>query len=318
MTKARAANQQVIGTSTLVRTDEGLLQWVKTKAKRPSIADVDWGRVMAGVPYKPRQCIKGDVNDYMSVYPVSDTHLGMLAWHKECGESADIDIITRLTKQAIDTLVLSAPESALGVAEILGDFFHFDSTFPVTTKSGNFLDSDSRYGKVFEAGVELLLWIIDRLAQKHRQVHVIIAKGNHDELTAQHAATCMHHIYQRDERISVDTTASMFHFVQWGNVGIMVHHGDKTKISKLANVFASSSVWSATKYRYVHSGHVHKDQALDCGACLVESFRVIIPADSYAAGHGFGTTARELRRIDYHREHGRIATAYVNPSMLHL
>lgn len=306
------------GVSTHRRNSRGDWQWVKTKLnreQRQQMLDTFWNVFAKELPQVQPSVLQTSDSDLMSVYPISDTHLGMLAWHGDAGEDADLGIITSLTTKAIHHLSAGAPQGPAAL-EILGDFLHFDSVSPVTTRSGNLLDSDSRYSKVFETALRLIRQLIEVLLSQHESLEVIISSGNHDELSARHLAICLTHIYERDNRVFVNPSHAMFHFLEWGKVGIMIHHGDKTKMAKMAEVFAASDTWRRTTHRFVHSGHWHQDQAKDWGSCLVESFRVIIPPDSYAAGHGYGITGRELRRIDYHKEHGRYSTQYVNPGML--
>lgn len=314
------AGYMLKGTSTLYdEAGSKRMQWVKTTVDHEvmeALKTAFWETFSSDLPKVKKSLKKVSKSDIMSVYPISDTHLGMLAWHGEVDEDADLYRIEELTYSALSGLVDTVSHDGHAVLEILGDFFHFDAITPVTSKSGHVLDSDSRYAKVFEVAVNLLKRMISCLLEKHKSVHVVVASGNHDEMSARHLAICLHHVYENDQRVSVDRSHSMFHYVTWGDVGICVHHGDKTRMKSIRETFSATDIWCNTKHRYVHTGHVHSDNAADTPGCLVESFRVIIPSDSYAHSHGYGGTARDLKRIDYHKKFGRVSTAYITPQMI--
>ena len=78
-------------------------------------------------------------------------------------------------------LVSSAPPSEECLIVNLADYFHSDNTSNSTAKSGNILDVDTRWGKVFLVGVRAYKEIIKMALTKHKNVRIISGKGNHDE-----------------------------------------------------------------------------------------------------------------------------------------
>ena len=118
--------------------------------------------------------------DLLAVYPMGDPHFGMYAWAAETGDDFDTDIAEKLTCQAIDRLVASAPPAHTAIILELGDFFHTDNSSNMTLQSGNTLDVDTRWSRVMQIGLRAMVYTIKRALSKHRQVVVRIVKGNHD------------------------------------------------------------------------------------------------------------------------------------------
>lgn len=119
--------------------------------------------------------------DLLAVYPLGDPHVGLYAWEHETGEAFDLAIAERIMKAAIDDLVDRAPPAETALLVDLGDFFHADNASNQTMRSGHALDVDTRWGKVFETGIRIMAYQIEALLRKHRNVHVIVEIGNHDD-----------------------------------------------------------------------------------------------------------------------------------------
>lgn len=308
------------GSSTLYDADgNAKLQWIKTKedpAAMEAMEKAYWEAFSKDLPQMPAHSAVEDVGDVLSEYVISDTHIGMLAWRYETGEDADSDIIEALTHGGLSLLASTAKPGSAAVLQLMGDFFHYDSIIPVTARSKNVLDSDSRHTRVFETGMRLVRRMIHVLLEKHSSVRVICIPGNHDEMSMGHLRVALRHIYERDERVDVIGSHSSFQYWEWGDVGVCAHHGDKTKLDRIRDVFSATDVWCRTKHRYIQTGHTHHERSIDTPGCHSQSFRVIIPPDAHAHSHGYGGTPRDMQRLDFHCKWGRVGTAYVTPEMV--
>lgn len=257
--------------------------------------------------------------DLMVAYPVGDHHLGMLAWKHETGDSYDLEIGERLLADAMSHLVSSAPPAAEALVVFLGDFLHYDSFDAVTPTNRNLLDADGRYPKVFSAGLRLMRRTIEAAAAKHELVHVIIEIGNHDPSSAIVLMLSLANIYENNPRITIDTSPKHFHYYEFGKVAIGTHHGHgrAAKAEQLPLIMAADKpeMWGRTQYRYWMTGHVHHQSVKDFAGCTVESFRILPPADAYAANEGY-RAPRDMKAITYHREFGEVGRQTVNPAML--
>ncbi len=82
-----------------------------------------------------------------------DAHLGQYTWGPEVGSDSDINQATRRVFNSIDDM--RAEVEPYPISRILmpigNDFMHFDSVRMTTTHGSHFLDTDSRYAKIFLA-----------------------------------------------------------------------------------------------------------------------------------------------------------------------
>lgn len=312
------------GSSTLYRRgeQEPLLQWVKTSANHEAqerIARETVAALADDLPREqPKKPPKHQLSDLLAAYPVGDHHLGMYAWAEEAGEDYDLTIAERLLGGAVNHLTTTLPAAEKALVVLLGDFFHYDSRIPETPENRNNLDSDSRHQKMIRIGVRLVRHVLRRTLQRHTHVRVIIEKGNHDPFSSAFLAECLAILYEEEPRVEVDTSPSLFHYYEFGKCLVGVHHGHSVKkLDKLPLIMAADNpeAWGRTRHRYWWTGHIHKDTVQDVAGVRVESFRVLPPTDAWASGMGY-RTAREMKGLVLHREHGEVARYAVNPLML--
>lgn len=250
-------------------------------------------------------------------YPITDAHLGMLAWAPEVGEDYDLAIGRKLLVGAMSHLTSGAYRASTGLVVFLGDNMHYDSFEAITPTSKNQLDSDSRYAKVAWATVEACRTAIDLALRAHDQVFVVVKGGNHDPSSAVFLELCIKVAYEQEPRVEVLTSPAPSTYWRFGKVLLGFHHGHMMKGERLAGTMAADvpELWGATKYRHWWTGHVHHMKACDYQGCSVESFRVMPPADAY--GHGLGYRPyRDMKAITFHEEFGEVARHTVNPAML--
>lgn len=268
---------------------------------------------------EPISCVAGNRGDLMSVYPIGDHHLGMLAWKQEVGRSYDLDIGERLLTDAVSYLVGTSPGSAVGLVVFLGDFMHYDSMNALTPQHGNLLDADGRAAKMVRVAVRTARRVIETAAAKHPYVRVIFEFGNHDPFSTLWMMEAMSQIYSDNPSIEIDTAPGPYHYFRFGANLLGTHHGDKAKAAsdKLPQIMAADRPedWGATKYRLWLTGHVHSRSAYDYQGCTVESFRILAPVDAYAYGLGY-RGYRDMKALIFHAEDGEVARHTINPSML--
>lgn len=256
-------------------------------------------------------------DDLLTVYPIGDHHTGMLAWHHETGGSDyDLQIAERRLDEAVCRLIDKANPSTEALLAVLGDFFHYDSYAPVTPTHKNLLDADGRFPKMVEVGVRMLRRAIQKALEKHHKVTVIVASGNHDPATMAAIRIFLSVFYENEPRVVVDTSPQAYHYYEFGNVLLGVHHGDKAKPDKLLGIMAhdKSEAWGQTKYRVWMTGHVHHESRKEFPGGWVETFGVLAPADAYAAMGGYRSIC-QMKAIEFHRDYGEIGRHTVIPEM---
>lgn len=265
---------------------------------------------------KPRKA-KGEWrDDLLTVYPIGDPHIGMYSWREETGDDWDLVIAERTHCAAMDALVQAAPASEQAVVVNLGDLFHYDSMVAVTPRSGHFLDADGRYAKMVAVGVKIMRRCIESALEKHKRVHVINAPGNHDETGALWLSIALANVYEREPRVTIDRSPSVFAYYRWGNVLLGVHHGHACKPDKLPGVMAADRAqdWGETVHRHWLTGHVHHDSRKEYAGVTVESFGTLAARDAYATNGGW-RSGRSMQAIVYHVEHGEVARSKVTAAM---
>ena len=246
-------------------------------------------------------------SDLMCIYPMGDPHLGMYAWAEETGEDFDLQIAERDLVSAVDQLVGLAPKTDEALIINLGDFFHADTQDARTRKSGNPLDTDTRWAKVLAVGIRTMRRCIDRALRKHRIVHVICEIGNHDDHSAIMLALCLQQFYENNPRVKVDTSPQRFHWFRFGENLIGVTHGDGTKARELPGIMANDRKrdWGETTFRYWYTGHIHHDTLKEYPGCIVETFRTLASRDAWHHNAGY-RSGRDMKCDVLHRKYGRI------------
>lgn len=308
------------GTSTLYGSDGSpTAQWVKTQAEAPEREAILEALHGAFSQYEnkrvPLPAPRLNEPDLATVYMLADHHLGMYAWARETGENYDLGIAKRILFDAMTELVARSPASETAVVLNLGDFFHSDSDENRTRQSGNPLDVDTRYAKVLQLGVDLMLMCIDLALHKHLKVIVRCLPGNHDPYAALALTVAIAAFYASDPRVEVDTDPSPFFWWTFGDVFVAATHGDKVKPGDMPGVMASykPKEWGAAKFRYAYFGHVHH-KAIGGGehhGVIWETFQTLAAKDAWHKGMGY-SSGRSMTAITLDRKRGEIFRHIVN------
>lgn len=301
-------------------------QWVSEKPQDVN-RELAW-RAFADELAKPLPRLEaleapsGTAKDRMFCLPVGDHHMGMAAWREETGAAWNIDIAEKTFKNAVGYLMATSAACEQALLVFLGDFLHYDSWEPVTPIHRNQLDADGRFPQMVRAAVRCMRFAIDRALEKHLFVHVIVEIGNHDLASSIFLVECLANVYENEARITIDTSPRHFHYFRWHKNLIGTHHGHGSKLEQLPLIMATDvpKDWGETTHRFIWTGHVHHSQKLaqiqkDHVGVEVESFRVLAAPDAYAAQRGY-RSARDMKAIIMHKDHGEISRITVTPDML--
>ena len=305
------------GVSALLDQDGRVTQqWVKTKtdsvipdltaALKAAFADHAGGAKLV----KPHKATDADL---LSVYPIADQHVGLLSWGKETGEDYDLKIGCERLRSCMVRLVGQSPPSKQAIILNLGDFQHTDNSTNATPRGGNLLDVDSRYFKILQAGVQLMMDCIDTALQKHETVLVRNLAGNHDPHAAIALTIALGAFYSKNDRVTVSDDPSDFFYHRFGQTLIGATHGHKSKPDKMAMDMAvrCREDWGNTAYHWMMFGNVHHETAKECGDVRVESFQTLVAKDAYAAGAGYNA-GQSLQSITLHRDLGEVGRHRIN------
>jgi len=182
-------------------------------------------------PFKPKKFNKKVKDDLLNLYTITDLHIGQLSWAKEAGNDWDLNICKELVLQAFHEMIESSPAASSCFINQLGDFLHIDSYLPVTPTSGHIVDADSRYPKMVNVAMDIMMEIIEMALKKHKKITVLCAEGNHDMSATPWLQVALNAIYRNEPRVEVMIDPKVYYHYVFGKNMLCFHHGHKRKKS---------------------------------------------------------------------------------------
>lgn len=310
MTHATSPVHVAKGTSTLYNEDgKPILQWVKTSLQHDAAMQVmreAMEELKADIkPAKPVKLTnKRQLDELLTLYPLTDIHFGMRAWAEETGANWDLEIAEQTVLAAVSHLIASSPDSATGFFLQLGDALHYDGMLPVTPTNNHVLDADSRLQKVVRTVIRVFRTTISMLLAKHEKVIMLHAQGNHDLSSSVWLQEVFAALYENEPRIEVIVSPNPYYARVHGEILLGAHHGHKrSKPNDLIAVFNDQFRHLAgdTKRTYIHTGHLHSDMLDGFGSTRVERHETIAAPDAHAT-HGGWRSTRSMKAITYSRQ----------------
>ena len=323
MTKAAPDTYMVKGTSTLYDEDGQVkIQWVKTdvdkEARLKAIIDAIQ-EYAENLPLIPAIAAPAETKqNLLTLYTLTDYHLGMYSWQEETGDDWDVDIAERVMVNAISDMITGSPDSETAILNIQGDFMHWDGLDAVTPTSKHIVDADTRFAKLAMLSLDVITKAVGMLLQKHARVRVIVCEGNHDIVSSAWLQISLNREYRNNDRVDVDMTHFPFYAHLHGEIMLGFHHGHKVKNGSLPALFASEpryrEMWGNAKYTYIHTGHYHhtEQNMAEGGGAIVERHPTLAARDAYAARGGY-VSWRAARAITYDAKAGEVHRVTVIP-----
>lgn len=323
MTRTVPEGYLVRGVSSLYDKDGKLsAQWVKSSIDQQRQAEMQKAAYAAMAEELPRLGVLAPVTstqtNLCTVYTLTDSHVGMLAWHEEGGADWDLKIAEATLVGCFERMVASSPAAQQCVIAQLGDFLHHDSAVaPVTPSHGHILDVDGRMPKMVKVAIRVLRRLIDIALQKHEKVILLLAEGNHDISSSVWLRAMFQALYELEPRIEVIDSALPYYTHQHGETMLAWHHGHLSKNEALPILFASQfpKIWGNTTKRYAHTGHRHHAHEKEHSGMTVIQHPTLAARDAYAARGGW-MAERTATAITYHSKYGQVARTTVIPEML--
>lgn len=295
-------------------------QWVKTDKKLESAKEILMSAFDAMSDNITREDPKPYTgiadNDLCSLYVITDYHFGMYAWEGETGEAWDLEIAEKTLIDWFRKAIDSTPKSHTAIFGQLGDFLHYDGLEQITPTGKHVLDASSKFPEIVASVIRVTRIIIEMLLEKHENVHIIMAEGNHDLASSVWLRAMMQEKYMNEPRVTVDNTHIPYYCYVWGDVSLFFHHGHKNNVQSLPSVLASvfREEYGSTKFSYCHSGHMHHKQK-ESGMMVAEQHQTLSAKDSYAVRGGYNSQ-RSASVITYHKNHGEVSRITIRPEIL--
>lgn len=296
-------------------------QWVKSTADQQRQAEIQRAAFDALSEDVPRlaalEAPMGTLGHLCNVYTLTDSHVGMLAWHKEGGQDWDLSIAEQTLTGCFSAMINASPKAQTCVVAQLGDWLHYDGLLPITPAHGNVLDADGRFSKMVQVAVRILRRVVDMALAKHEKVIVLMAEGNHDIASSVWLRVMFKALYENEPRIQVIESELPYYTYQHGNTMLAWHHGHMQKNEQLPILFAAQfpKVWGNTEKRYCHTGHRHHVEEKEHSGMTVIQHPTLAARDAYAARGGW-IAERQVTSITYSDKFGQVARNTVTPEML--
>ena len=312
----------VKGVSTLYGADgKPKVQWVKSTADQAARDAAIQSAIEAVTSEIPRVAAlpapKETSAELVNLYTLTDSHVGMLAWHKEGGQDWDLSIAEKTLVDSFAAMIAGAPSASVAIVNQLGDFMHFDGMVAQTPLHGHPLDADGRFSKIVETSIRVLRKIIDMALIKHDTVHCVMAEGNHDIVSSIWLRKLFKALYENEPRFTIDDSELPYYVYHHGQTMLAFHHGHLKKPAGMPLLFAAQFpvIWGQTVKRYAHCGHQHHVDEKEHSGMTVTQHPTLAARDAYAARGGW-IAERAATAITYHKSFGKVATNTVCPEML--
>ena len=248
----------------VVKTNYQISVWLKPVVIKP--VELAIKELIKELPSHVPQYAKyiGDPNpdgDIMLEISLYDLHMGMLAHFSETMNDYDLKIAADLFQRAVVKIIERA--SNYKIAKILfpvgNDFLHVNNNEGITPGGKNKLDMDSRFSKIYMAGVQALIKAIDYCIGV-ANTEIIFIPGNHDIETGFTLCIVLDARYRNCDKVSVDISPICRKYRRHGESLIGFCHGNFGKVGDLGLIMSSEvpELWAKTVYREWHTGHYHK------------------------------------------------------------
>lgn len=321
LTHPVAPGQKLRGASTLYDADGNLVQqWVKSAFDAEAF-DRMAREIIAAMSSdikreKPVKAPKATEADLLNLYPITDYHMGMLAWGEETGADWDTEIAEELLVRWFAHAIESSPPAQVGILGQLGDFLHWDGMKAVTPEGGFVLDADTRFEKLVRVAIRVLRRVVRMLLEKHERLHIVMAEGNHDPASSVWLREWFAALYENEPRVTVDQSPDPYYCYEHGQTSLFFHHGHKRGMKSVDEVLTAKfrDVFGRTKHSYAHVGHCHDSQVKESPLMIVEQHRTLASADAFASRGGF-LSGRGASVITYSKQFGEVGRVVIGPDM---
>lgn len=297
---------------------EPLFQVKAFLKKKQSIADAkqeleELKKLAQEVARTPIKIRKTDgLRGNMLEIDISDHHFGKLAWAAETGhQNYDTKIAAKLFKQAFQTILERTKAFKFDeIWFIVGnDLLNSDDIQGRTTK-GTFVSTDVRYQKTFSVVRNVMIECIETLRTLTPKTKVIMVSGNHDHLSVWHLGDSLGAYFHKYDDVEIDNSPRYYKYHRFGDVLVMFTHGDKgsRKDYPLLMATEQSAMFGETKFREIHTGHVHRTQVDEQHGVRVRIMSALCPPDAWHAENGFVGNLRSSEAFIWNKNEGLIGT----------
>ena len=246
---------------------------------------------------------------------IPDVHFGKLAWPEETGyEPYDIKIASAMYMRAVDALLArTAGTKYEEVLYVIGnDMLNADDLEGRTT-SGTQVTNDARYHKVFDVVRTTVIWTVEKL-RAVAPVKIVVVAGNHDQLSSWHLGDSIQCYFHQYEDVSVDNAPRQRKYHEFGACLLGFTHGDKGDRADYPLLMATeqSEAFGRTKFREMHTGHLHHTKLEEKHGVRVRILPALCPADDWHSENSYVGNLRNAEAYTWNRREGLTNIAIFN------
>jgi hypothetical protein len=187
------------------------------------------------------------------------------------------------------------------------DFFHYDND-NMTTTAGTPQDTDTRLPKMFEKGLDLIIFTIEECLKVAKEVVFTNVSGNHDYNLSYYASSTINRLYRNHERVTLLVSPLQRKYFNYGQTLLGFTHGDKER-KQLETVMQSeqAELWGKTHYHEWLLGHFHSEIRKEVNGLLINHLSSLSGADMWHYQNGYVGSQRKAIGLIYDYEYGKIA-----------
>ena len=309
--------EYVVGRSIFTTNSEGERAWLKTRrtvqqAEKNEAFNAMVDQLNKGIiPVKRKakgKAVRKD--DLLPSIIIGDAHIGALAFRKETGDrDFNVGKATREVDESICALVDQMPEARNGLLISVGDLAHSDRGNPASTTKGTLVDMSCSYEDQLRACAQVLMNGVEQMLNKVDSVTLVVARGNHDDHTSLAVQVILETYFSKEPRVNVLKSSQYVHYVRWHKWLLGVHHGDKIKAAKLAQVMPRDMPkdWGETTHRQFIVGHFHHQSVQEFEGVTVSKHGCLAPPDRWHSSMGYNS-AHTMDLIVYKAGGGKLMT----------
>lgn len=246
---------------------------------------------------------------------IADLHLGKMCWQGISEGNYDHKIAREIFYNVVDEICDELAER--NIEKILfvwsNDYFNAD-TIDNKTTAGTPQDVDSRFEKLFDVGVELLIHAINKFVQI-APVETFYTPSNHDKMASFYAVRLVEAYFRNHANVTVHKSVKRRFYYSYGNSLIGFCHGDqegresrtKQRASRLASLMPieAREQWGGAVYREMHCAHLHSEQMIqEINGVIVRRVSTPTENDSWHVESAFVGQVRKTQTFLWDKEHG--------------
>jgi hypothetical protein len=265
-------------------------------------------------PAYPTVWVSPPAAGLLGEFSIPDVHLGKLAWAQECGADYDVRIAEEIYREAVlDLIDRCGGQNYQEMLYLVGsDFLNSDDIENRTTR-GTPQSTDGRHFRTFVRAHQLAAWTIEQLSGL-APVRVAVVPGNHDFQNTFYLGEVLRYRFDQHPHVEVNNAPTTRKYHEFGDVMLLLTHGDKEKHATLGTLMASEQpqMWGRTSFREAHIGHLHKVWLDEQFGVRIRMMPSLCAAEDWHSASGYIGNVRAAQAIIWDKEQGMTAHHFYN------